>query len=427
MAAEAPEPLEVTVERLGLEGEGIATHQGRALFVAGALPGERVRVRPEPEGKVRRARLEAVLEPSAVRRVAPCPLSDRCGGCDWMHLQPSAQAAAKERLVLEALERIGRLNLSRLRVLPTAATGTDTGTRRRAVLHRESGGLGYYGRRSHRPVVVDVCPALEPVLQTLPGRLAPALGTVQDVRDVHLLAEGDAVSIALALAGPVRPRVREVARALVRGGLARGVVLVPRSGTPEEVGRPVVDAPAPLRPGVRMRLRPDAFAQAHGAGTEPLVAGTLDLLAPEETDRALELFAGVGTFTFAVAARVASLVAVESSALSVSLGSAAGRAAGVKNVRWLQGEAERVAKGLIREGSRFDLLLADPPRTGAPGLAALASGLGVRRLVYVGCDGGSLARDAGGLVEAGFTLETIQLVDLFPNTHHVEVLLGFHR
>jgi len=428
MAAEAPEPLEVTVERLGLEGEGIATHQGRALFVAGALPGERVRVRPEPEGKVRRAALDAVLEPSPLRRDAPCPLADRCGGCDWMQLQPSAQVAAKERLVLEALERIGRLSLSPVRVLPTAASGTDTGTRRRAVLHWEGGALAYYGRRSHRPVPVEVCPALVPALAALPGRLTRALGSAgKRIRDVHLLAEGDAVSLGLSLEGPVRPPVREAAEALVREGLARGVMLVPPTGGAEELGRPVLEAPAPLRPDVRLRLRPDAFAQAHGSGTESLVSGALDLLAPATGDRALELFAGVGTFTFALAARVHSLVAVESSAPAVAQGSAAGRAAGVENVRWVQGDAERVARGLLREGATFDLLLADPPRTGAPGLAPLASGLGARRLVYVGCDAGSLARDAGRLVEAGFSLEALQLVDLFPNTHHVEALLGFRR
>jgi 23S rRNA (uracil1939-C5)-methyltransferase len=425
-APQAPPPLEVTVERLGLDGDGIATQAGRALFVSGAFPGERIRVQPQPSSKVLRATLEAVLTKSPHRRPPPCPLAERCGGCDWMQLEPAAQVAAKEELVLDALARLGRLDTQSLNVLPTAGVGSDTGTRRRAVLHWEEGGLAYYGRRSHQPVPVDVCPALVPVLAPLPGRLFQPLRRLgRSLEAVHLLAEGSLASVALALDGPVRPRAREVAEALVRSGLVRGVVLLPSSGATEEVGKPVLEAGAPLRSEARLRLRPDAFAQAHASGVEVLVQRALQLLEATKVLHALELYAGNGTFTFALAREAASVVAVESSAVSVNLASGAARAGRVDNVRWVQGDAVRVTEGLLKEGARFDLLLADPPRTGAPELALLARALHVRRLVYVGCDAGSLARDAARLVAAGFRLDTLQLVDLFPNTHHVEALLAF--
>ncbi|MGO9828689.1 MAG: class I SAM-dependent RNA methyltransferase [Myxococcaceae bacterium] len=414
------------MERLGLEGEGIATHQGRALFIPGAFPGERVRTRLEPAANVLRGRLEAVLEPSPERRVPECPLADRCGGCDWMQLSPAAQVLEKQRLVLDALTRIGRLPSGSFDVLATAGLGTDSGTRRRAVLHKAAAGLGYYGRRSHAPVEVERCPALVSALAPLPGRLAPLVRPLgHALRAIHLLAEGDCVSLALALDGPVRSRSKEAAAALVRSGMAQGVVLLEPEGRTEDVGKPVLEATAPGRPEVHVRLRPEAFAQAHSTGASVLVDRGLELLAPRAEDRALELYAGNGTFTFALAARVASVVAVESLPVSVALASSAARAGKVDNIRWVQGEASRVSEGLLREGARFDVLLADPPRTGAPTLARLARDLGVRRVLYVGCDAGSLARDAGRLVEVGFRLETVQLVDLFPNTHHVEALLAF--
>ncbi len=414
------------MERLGLEGEGIATSQGRALFISGAFPGERVRVRLEAAAKVLRGHLEAVLEPSPERRVPPCPLADRCGGCDWMQLAPASQVLEKQRLVLDALTHIGRLPSGSFDVRPTAGAGTDSGTRRRAVLHKAEGGLGYYGRRSHAPVAVDTCPALVASLAPLPGRLAPLLRPLgHALQAVHLLAEGDSISLALALDGPVRARVKEAAATLVRSGMAQGVVLLEPEGRTEDVGKPVLEASAPGGPLVRLRLRPEAFAQAHAEGASVLVERGLELLAPRTGDRALELYAGNGTFTFALAARVASVVAVESVPISVALASSASRAAKVQNIRWVQGEASRVSEGLLREGARFDVLLADPPRTGAPKLARLARELGVRRVLYVGCDAGSLARDAGRLVEVGFRLETVQLVDLFPNTHHIEALLVF--
>lgn len=418
--------VELLVERLGLEGQGIASYQRRALFVAGAFPGERVRVQLEPSGKVLRGRLEAVLTPSAERRTAPCPVADRCGGCDWMQLSTGAQVLQKERLVLEALARLGRIQPTSFNLLPTAGTGTDTGTRRRAVLHKASQGLGYFGRRSHAVVPVEVCPALVPALATLPGRLARELKPLwPSLRAVHLVSAGASVSIALALERPARAETREVAAALIRSGVARGVALLEPEGRVEEVGRPVLEESAPGRPTVHLRVRADGFAQAHISGTELLVERTLELLSPQAKDSALELYAGNGTFTFALAARVASVVAVESSALAVALGSAAGRAAKVANVRWVHGDAAKVGAGLAKEGTRFDVLLADPPRTGAPKLAEVARAFGVRRLVYVGCDAGALARDAGRLVDAGFRLETLQLVDLFPNTHHIEALLAF--
>jgi 23S rRNA (uracil1939-C5)-methyltransferase len=99
----------------------------------------------------------------------------------------------------------------------------------------------------------------------------------------------------------------------------------------------------------------------------------------------------------------------------------------LSNIRFMLGDARKMTEGLISEGTRFDLLLVDPPRTGAPGVAAWAKKLGVRRVVYVACDPGALARDAGELEKAGFRPHTLQLVDMFPQTRHVEAVMAFAR
>ena len=414
-------PVEVEVERLSFDGEGVASWNGRGLFVPDTLPGEVVRVVPSVEGKVQRGRLLEVVRPAPERIVPRCPLAGTCGGCDWLHLDPAAQRRERERTVRAALERLGGVDLSRVTWLPTVAAG-DLGTRRRADLTWTGTALGYLHRRSHDPVLVAHCPALVGPLADLPGRLAPLLLPLgRRLRAVRLLAEEGKVSVALSLAGAVSPRAREVALAVVRAGL-RGVVLVPGAGASEDVGRPTLRGPAPLRPEVSLLFRPEAFAQAHGEGTPLLVERALDLLAPNRDQAALELYAGNGTFTFGLAGRAASVLAVESSARSVRLAAAASIGAGMGNVRFVQGEAEKVCRGLVKEARRFDLLLADPPRAGAPGLGPVARDLGVRRLVYVACDPGALARDAAGLTGAGFRLTTLQLVDMFPGTHHSETL-----
>lgn len=355
-----------------------------------------------------------------------CPVAGSCGGCDWLHLAPGAQRRERETAVRAALERLGGLDLTTVEWLPTLSAG-DLGTRRRADLTWTGTALGYLRRRSHLPVAVDHCPALVGDLAPLPGRLAPLLAPLgRRLRSVKLVSDGGRVSVALDLADTIKPRAREVALALVRSGL-RGVALVPERGTTEDVGRPTLRSTAPLRPDVPLLLRPEAFSQAHAEATPLLVGRALELLAPRAEDTALELYAGNGTFTFGLAARVASVLAVEESALSVRLSGKASTEAHLSNVRFVQGDAEKVCQGLVKEGRRFDLLLANPPRTGAPGLAMAAKELGVRRLVYVACDAGALAGDSARLVAAGFRLRTLQLIDMFPGTHHSETLAAFER
>ena len=160
---------------------------------------------------------------------------------------------------------------------------------------------------------------------------------------------------------------------------------------------------------------------------EALVASALDLLGPERADRVLELYCGVGNFTFALAGLGGSVTAVETSAVALGLAQRSVRESRTANVRLVQGEALKVAQGLASEGSKFNRLLLDPPRTGAPGVGALARGLKADRVVYVACDAASLARDAKELRAESVELEAVQLVDLFPQTHHVEVVAAFAR
>jgi 23S rRNA (uracil1939-C5)-methyltransferase len=190
------------------------------------------------------------------------------------------------------------------------------------------------------------------------------------------------------------------------------------------VGRPTLRSLSPLRPEVPLFLRPDAFSQAHAEANVGLVAAALTELAPRAEDRVLELYSGNGNFTFAVAGVAASVLGVEYGSVSVELAQRSAREGGVDNVRFIQGDARKACEGLIREGQRFELLLADPPRTGAPGLARWAKALGVRRVVYVACDPSSLARDAAELVQAGFRPGALQVLDMFPQTHHVEAVLS---
>lgn len=419
------EPL--TILRLSQLGEGVAERDGRSIFVPGGLPGDRVLAEVREDGRVLRAELLELVHPSPKRRASPCGESPCCGGFDWLTLEDGAQREAKREIVLGALEHLGQIPRESLEVQPLLA-GRPLGYRRRAVLHFTRDGLGLFERGSHQRVTVGRCPMLTEPLQDLPGRLAPWLKPLaKDGESVHLLAEGTQVALAVIFKGQVSARHVEAVEAAVSRLKLKGAVLVPKEGSPTLVGKPALRALLPLTPEVPLYLRPDAFAQANAELNVGLVSAALVQLGPTPRDRVLELYSGNGNFTFAVAGLAREVVAVEGAPVSMELARRSAREADVQNVRWIQDDAAKSVKRLMAECERFDLLLADPPRTGAPGIGRWARELGVRRVVYVACDPGSLARDGRELVREGFTPTVLQIADMFPQTRHVESVLSFER
>ncbi len=382
--------IHLEVERLSKSGDGVAQHEGRTVFIEGALPGERVSVRLQ-EGKVLKGELVEVLRPSPSRREPACPLAQHCGGCSWLHLDESAQRAAKEEIVASTLEHIGGIARREYELLPTAFGAQAMGYRRRASLVVADGGLGLHGRRSHLKVRVDRCPALVPELDAVLGRLGP----LKDVEEVRLLSDRG-VGVSLHLKRAVKPGDRTRAEALLSA--VKSVVLVPSDGQPEVFGE--------------KRLRADAFAQANAEVNEKLVAAAAAALG--SGGPALELYAGNGNFTCALTGPVTAVELVTS-------------APALPGVRWITGDVEKVVKGLLAEKAQFERVLVDPPRSGALGLARWAEGFGARRVVYVACDSASLARDAAELRSRGFKPASLQLFDMFPQTHHVEAVMKFDR
>lgn len=420
----AARKVQLVIERLSKSGDGVASFEGRAVFVAGTFPGDRVTVTLEERGKATHGELIELHEPSPERRPPACSIAERCGGCGWMGLLDEAQLRHKREIVVSTLEHLGGIEPSAYELLASVDSREPLGYRRRATLHPVGPALGFNGRRSHERVEVERCPALTGSLAPLPGRLAAHLGpnTLKELEEVRLLECEGKVALSLHFKAQLRPRHREQLEALVREGVIDGAVLNPGAGRgqSELVGDPVLEDDGVLH-------RPDGFAQANAPVNRRLVQAAVELLEPAAESRVLELYSGNGNFTFRLAAHAAQVVAVESFALSVSLAQKAAQRRGLTNVRFVQGDSEKIADGLVREAERFDRLLVDPPRSGAPGIGGWAQGLLVERVVYVACDPSSLARDAKELVAHGFRPLALQLFDLFPQTHHVEAVMVFTR
>lgn len=438
----------IRIERLSHGGEGVgALPSGKRVFVPATAPGDVVEIEPVEERRAFvRARLLRVVEPGPDRIEPACPHAARCGGCQLLHLDTTAQLRAKEEAFYGALERIAGLPRERIeRPLPIVAAPADRRYRVRARLHVRRGRIGFLRRATHELEAIGSCLLLDPKLERLVFDIAAALRThpLPALREIDACVgeEGGAIALHPAEEAPVgwadgSGRIFEGVEGL------QGIVAIPPPSpaprtrrrrppgpapAPVVFGNPVLSRPAPLAPGVRLFTRPDLFAQAHAGANEALVRAAVEGLAPTASDQVLELHAGAGNFTFALARRSGRVVAVEFEGGALDLARRSAAEAGVENVRFVGGDAERVATGFALEGRRFDLVLLDPPRTGAKGVADALVRLGPRRIAWVSCDPATLARDLAPLLAAGYRVDSAVPIDMFPQTYHVEGVVLLER
>jgi tRNA/tmRNA/rRNA uracil-C5-methylase (TrmA/RlmC/RlmD family) len=395
-------PLELDVGAVAAGGACVArAPDGRVVFVRHALPGERVRAQVTAQtAHFLRADAVEVLEPSPDRVQPPCPYAGpgRCGGCDWQHAALPAQRVLKAQLVEQQLRRIAKLDRAvRVEAVPGDADGLRWRTRVQFAVDG-SGRAGLHRHRSHEIDPVDFCLiASEGVEQVGAETLAWPGAT-----GVEVAAEGEQRVVSVA--------GRRLALPDLDAGLVAG-------------GRPV-RVPHGLRHvvlGRSFEVAAGGFWQVHPGAAEALAGAVLELLDAQPGERVVDLYAGVGLFAALLAERVGphgSVLAVEGSARACA--DAARNTADLPQVRV---RTAAVDVGQIGRLGRPDLVVLDPPRSGAGVEVTRAlAGLRPRRLAYVACDPASFARDLRVLLDAGWELQELRGFDLFPMTEHVELV-----
>lgn len=423
------EVLTATVVGLTHEGEGVV-REGKTVFVAGALPGERIRYtlarrhRQHDEG-----RLLEVLEPSAARVSPRCDHFGTCGGCALQHLDPAAQLAAKQRELADSLVRVARTEPRRW-LEPLA--GPVWHYRRRArlgakyVLRKGRVVVGFRERLAPYVAALADCEVLAaPVgslLQPL-GELIGCLSIRTRLPQIEVAVAENAVALVLRTLDPASAedlqRLREFAR-------QHAVRLYLQPGGPETVA-PLDPLAEPLRYtlpdfGLTLEFLPTDFVQVNAAVNAALVTRALELLDAGPEARVLDLFCGLGNFTLAVARRAREVVGVEGEEGLVARARHNARLNGLDNTAFHTADLSRApepASPWLRGG--FSHVLLDPPRVGASEILQSVAGLRPGRILYISCHPGSLARDLGVLVhQHGFDLLAAGVVDMFPHTAHVE-------
>jgi len=419
-------PFALRIDSLAHGGDGVGRlpGDGRAVFVPRTAPGDLIQAQTVA-GKKRElhARALAVIE-AGPGRVAPvCPHYDRCGGCQWQHLDLPTQLAAKARTLRESLARVGRLPREELPDIEVIPSPEPLRYRRRARFHLGPGGrLGYVGLDGHSVVELDSCHLLTAPLEAQVLMLGVALQGWphrSHVRTVEVCEAGGRAALLIELDGSL-PSPRSAVAGLMATLPAFTGAVIQQEDRFSEIG----EVTLPDGDGL---LRPDAFAQANRAASALLVARALELLAPTPADRVLELYCGDGNFTLPLGARAAKVLAVDREGKSLELLRRRAALAGMGNLTLVADEVERVVERLRKQGERFELALLDPPRTGAKGLMEALAFVVTRRIVYVSCDPATLSRDLGALHAQGLRLTALAMVDLFPQTYHLEAIAVLER
>jgi 23S rRNA (uracil1939-C5)-methyltransferase len=435
--ARAPTPAAAaeevaTVSGLTHEGEGVV-RGGKTVFVAGALPGERIRLR-----RTRRHRqhddgeLLEVLEPSPARVAPRCAHFGICGGCVLQHLAAPAQLLAKEAELRGTLERMARITPRRW-LAPL--TGPVWAYRRRARLGAKfvyrKGRVVVGFRERAAPYVADLsrCEVLAEPVGALLAPLASLLTSLSIREQLPQIEVAVADNVtALTLRVLTEPTGADLS--LLREFAAAHAVRLYLQPAGLDSVRPLdATAAEPLRYrladfGIELEFSPTDFIQVNGAVNAALVARALELLELDGDSSVLDLYCGLGNFTLAAATRAASALGVEGDAALIARARGNATRNAIANVAFHQADlAVEPAAGAewLRRG--YSHVLLDPPRAGARAVLAAVARLAPQRLLYISCHPGSLARDLMTLVdEHGFTLEAAGVVDMFAHTAHVESL-----
>lgn len=427
---------ESLVESLSHDGKGVCRADGKTIFVSGALPGELVRFSFRPQKKsYDDGLLIEVLKPSADRIEPKCKHYGVCGGCSFMHLTSEKQIEAKQKVLLDGLERIGKVKANEI-LAPI--TTNPWGYRRKArlgvkfVYKKEKVLVGFRERGAPYLAELEQCEVLHPDVGL---RLTSFATLIHSLSCYDKIAQIE-VAIADELSAFVFRNLVELTdddkEKLISYAKEEGIAIYLQPKGPDTV--------TPLYPenprlfyrlpeyNVTLDFEPTDFTQVNQDINPKMIALALELLDLNENDRVLELFCGLGNFTLPMARFAKQITGVEGDAELIQRANKNAAQNEISNTDLHVANLMEDVSGASWLKKDYDKLLLDPPRSGAKEMLPYIAKMKIKHIVYVSCNPSTLARDAGILVnEMGYTLEKAGIMDMFPHTAHVESIALFTK
>jgi 23S rRNA (uracil1939-C5)-methyltransferase len=438
----SPVPFEATITDLGHDGRGVTRIDGKTVFVSGALLGEQVMAKLRKRHRhFDEAEVVELITRSPHRVEPKCQHFAHCSGCSMQHLDAPSQIAAKQRVLSENFERIGKVSPASW--LPPL-TGEPWGYRRKgrlSVRNVEKKGRVLVGfREEQNPrLVADIqrCEVMHPSLGPKIGLLADLLSTMDAVDTIPQIEFAGGDDVMALVFRHMEPLSEHDLAALATFAKQHELAIYLQPGSNTSVHPLWPEQPRlAFRIGsgderfadVELEFEPLDFVQVNADMNQRMMARTLELLDPQPTDRVLDLFCGLGNFTLPIARRVAEVVGVEGEHGLVERAAQNAARNGIDNARFHVANLFEDQRSTDWARQPWDKILLDPPRAGADKVLEYLPHKQTRRIVYVSCHPASLARDAGILVnQHGFKLTSAGVMDMFPHTAHVESIALFER
>lgn len=344
--------MRLSIGQLIYHGYGAGDIQGKKIFVPFSAPGDDLDIKIiDDHGTYAEAEIVNIIEPSPCRVDPPCPVFGRCGGCQWQHISYECQIEWKRKILIETLNRIGKINVNEDIVLPSLRSPKEWHYRNRIQLHVDSKGrVGFYKAKSKEVIEFKEC----------------------------LIAEEQ-----------LNLRLNEMRKDLMKRD--RGIALRDEEGP--------------------------SFSQINTAQNEQIKKILIEWLKEIPHDNILELHAGSGNFTFAIASIAKKIWASDIDGRAIRYAKDLQEKEKVSNIEFY---CEPALGTLIKHNVPYDVLILDPPRKGAADVVDSIKKNKPLSIIYISCDPATLARDLGQLVSGGFKLKHVMPVDMFPQTYHIE-------
>jgi 23S rRNA (uracil1939-C5)-methyltransferase len=392
------------------------------VFVPYAVTGDRAWVEViEEKKKYSMGRLIQIVEPSPWRVNPPCPYFGSCGGCQWQHIDYSAQGELKKGILGDLLKRLGKLKeIPSVGLVPSPKSYDY---RIRIQLKVRGKAMGYYREGSHQIVDIDRCPISHPLVNRIIQKLRGEFAALELMKEIEInVSPEEGRGIILFHPHSLDRRIESLTQKLLQSDpILRGIATA--GGRESNLfGDPVLNFTIPLSQerNLTLRISPGSFSQVNLEQNQALIQIVLQFSEVDQEDRVFDLYAGAGNLTLPLALRAKEVVGIEENRMAIKDAQFNAERNGTKNCHFIQGRVEDVLLDWKRETPHVIVL--DPPRTGCKTILDRVVGLKPRKIIYVSCEPTTFSRDLHLFSERGYSLQRLSLIDMFPQTYHMEVV-----
>jgi 23S rRNA (uracil1939-C5)-methyltransferase len=422
--------VQVQIESVAFRGYGVARIKGKVVFIPYTVTGDLAWAEIFEERKnYSMGRLIQMIQPSALRVDPPCPLFGRCGGCQWQHIDYLIQCKLKKEMLETILNRLGGLKEPpSIRVIPSPRS---FGYRIRTQLKAKRKALGYFEERSHRIVDVEECPIVHPLINQMILYIRERLSPFSRMEEIDINVSPDENNGVLILHSLSLERRTEKAfeELLQNPALFKGIVIAKKERL-NCYGDPTLNVTFPLSQGgdkkdLQFRISSGSFYQINLEQNQALIQTVLQFSEVKRDDRVLDLYAGVGNLTLPLAPGAKEVWGIEENKRAIEDACFNSEINGIGNCEFIHGRVEDILRYWGRE--KPDLVVLDPPRTGCKTVLDQVVRLKPKKIVYVSCDPTTFSRDLRLFSERRYFLQHLCLIDMFPQTYHMEVVGLLHQ